>query len=93
VSSNLAGCAIHLAISWGSHLGTTWVPDVIFPVWPGADRTGRVLILEGVGMPPSASAQIASNRAALYASVGPKLTYYDIDRGDKTMFWMGMVPL
>src|SRR5882724_3318459 len=44
-------------------------------------------------MPQSGSAHTASNRVALYASVGPELTHYDIDMAGAALLRRGVVTL
>jgi 6-phosphogluconolactonase len=44
-------------------------------------------------MPQSASAQTASDKVALYASVGPELTQYDVDVDGAALFRRGTVTL
>jgi 6-phosphogluconolactonase len=44
-------------------------------------------------MPQSASAHTVSNKVALYASVGPELTHYDIDVAGAALRWRGAVTL
>jgi len=69
-------------------------------------RTFLSLAAGSLAAPRMALAQPASNMVALYANVGVDLTHYDVDDGqltfmrkydidvgDKTMFWMGMVLL
>jgi 6-phosphogluconolactonase len=59
-----------------------------------SDCEGRPLsLLRLLSMPQSASPQILSEKVALYASVGPELTQYDVDVAGTTLVRRGTVTL